>query len=98
MAIMLTTGSTGAPPRSWWHKARPFTRAELVADGIVHGLGLVVAIALGSVLLAFAAYETAPRELPALIVYLASLLLVLGVSLAFNLWPVSPAKRLLARL
>lgn len=86
------------PARNWWHKARPFSRAELIADGIVHGLGLVMTIALGSVLLAFAALETAPRELPALVLYLSTLVTALGVSLAFNLWPLTPAKRLLARL
>lgn len=86
------------PARNWWHKSRPFSRAELIADGIVHGLGLVLTIALGSVLLAFAALETAPRELPALVLYLLTLVTALGVSLAFNLWPLTPAKRLLARL
>ena len=86
------------PARNWWHKSRPFSRAELIADGIVHGLGLVLTIALGSVLLAFAALETAPRELPALVLYLSTLVTALGVSLAFNLWPLTPAKRLLARL
>lgn len=89
---------TEVQPRSWWTKGRPFTLAELVADGIVHGVGLLVASALGSVLLAFAAYETAPRELPALIVYVGSLLAVLTVSLAFNLSPISPIKQTLARL
>jgi hemolysin III len=81
-----------------WNRARPVTVAEIVADGVVHGVGLVTAIAFGSILLAFAAYQTAPQELPALIVYLASLLLALGVSLAFNLWPASPVKNVLARL
>ncbi len=84
--------------RTWWHKARPYTVAELVADGIVHVLGLVVAIAAGSVLIVFAAMGTAPAELPALAVYLTSLIVGLSVSLAFNMWPRSPAKRLLARL
>ncbi|MDP1730136.1 MAG: hemolysin III family protein [Devosia sp.] len=81
-----------------WNRARPVTVAEIVADGVVHGVGLVLAIAFGSILLAFAAYQTAPQELPALIVYVVSLFLALGVSLAFNLWPASPVKRLLARL
>lgn len=85
-------------PRTWWTRGRPFTLAELVADGIVHGVGLLVASALGSVLLAFAAYGTAPEELPALIIYVGSLLAVLTVSLAFNLSPISPIKRTLARL
>ncbi len=86
-------------PRSWWTRGRPFTLGELIADGIVHGVGIFVAIALGAVLLAYAAFETAPNETPALVLYVATLLLVLGVSLAFNLCPVTaPAKRTLARL
>ncbi|MGV8855978.1 MAG: PAQR family membrane homeostasis protein TrhA [Devosia sp.] len=82
---------------SWWSRAhRPYTVGELVADGIVHVLGLMVAVAAGAVLLAFAIMETAP-ELPALALYVGSLIAVLGVSLAYNLWPVSPVKKLLAR-
>jgi hemolysin III len=83
---------------SWWSREqRPFSRAELVVDGVVHVLGLVVAIAAGSILLAFAILETAPEAAPALVVYVGSLVAVLGVSLAYNLWPVSPIKKLLAR-
>lgn len=83
---------------SWWSREqRPYTLAELVVDGIVHILGLVVAIAAGSVLLAFAVLETAPEAAPALVVYVGSLVAVLGVSLAYNLWPVSPVKMVLAR-
>jgi hemolysin III len=83
---------------SWWSREqRPYTRAELVVDGIVHVLGLIVAVAAGSILLAFAILETAPEVAPALVVYVGSLVAVLGVSLAYNLWPVSPIKKLLAR-
>ena len=40
---------------SWWSREqRPFTLAEVVVDGAVHVLGLIVAIVAGSVLLAFA--------------------------------------------
>lgn len=91
--------SNAVIPRSWWNRARPFTVAELVADGIVHAVGILVAVALGAVLLAFAAYETARAELPALALYLGTLLAVLGISLAFNLCPTgSRAKPTLARL
>lgn len=86
------------PQYSWWSREqRPYTIAELVVDGIVHVLGLVVAVAAGSVLLAFAIHETAPEAVPALAVYVCTLVAVLGVSLAYNLWPVSPVKRWLAR-
>ena len=86
------------PTYSWWSREqRPYTLAELIVDGIVHILGLIVAVAAGSVLLAFAILETASEAVPALFVYVGSLVAVLGVSLAYNLWPVSPVKKLLAR-
>jgi hemolysin III len=84
--------------RTWWHKSRPFSVAELVADGIVHGVGLTLGLSLGSVLIVFAAPGTARPELPALVIYVASLVTVLAVSLAFNLAPISGFKRLMARL
>lgn len=83
---------------SWWSREqRPYTLAEKVVDGIVHILGLIVAIAAGSILLAFAILQTAPEAAPALVVYVGSLVAVLGVSLAYNMWPVSPIKMWLAR-
>ena len=84
--------------RTWWHRGRPYSRTEVVLDGLVHGLGLLIAICLGGLLLAVGGFETAPDKLPMLIVYVGSLLTVLTVSLAFNLAPVTPLKRFLARL
>jgi hemolysin III len=68
-----------------------------VADGIIHVIGIVVAVALGSIILAFAIAETAPREAPALGIYVGSLVAVLSISLAYNLWPLTPIKQWLAR-
>ncbi|HEX4298347.1 MAG TPA: hemolysin III family protein [Devosia sp.] len=87
-----------AEVRPWWFNPRPFSMAELVADGIVHGIGIVFAISLGTVLVVFAAIGTARPELPAIIIYLLTLLIVLGVSLAFNLAPISGFKKVMARL
>ncbi|KRA99941.1 DNA-binding protein [Devosia sp. Root685] len=90
--------ATGPKSYSWWSREqRPFTTAELIVDAAVHILGLIVAIAAGSVLLALTGMHTAPEAFPALIVYVATLVAVLGISLAYNMWPVSPIKRHLAR-
>ena len=95
----MTTIPKATMSYSWWSREqRPFTLAELIADGVVHVLGLIFAIAVGSILLAFAITNTAPEAAPALVVYVGSLVAVLGVSLAYNLWPVSPIKMYLARL
>ncbi|MER8440535.1 hemolysin III family protein [Mesorhizobium sp. M1312] len=76
-----------------WH----YSRAEMIADGIVHAVGIVLAIAAGSALLALAAFHAGPGEYVAAAFYVVSLLTVLSVSLAYNLWPVSPAKWILRR-
>ena len=94
---MMTSAAT-ASAASKLSERRPYTTAELVVDAAVHILGLVVAIAAGSVLLALSLLGTAPEAFPALLVYVSTLIVVLGVSLAFNLWPSTPVKHYLARL
>jgi hemolysin III len=84
--------------RTWWHRGKPYTREELIWDAAVHALGLLVALVLGGFLLAAGGMETAPDEFPMLAVYVGSLVVVLSISLAFNLAPVTPLKRFLARL
>jgi len=75
-----------------------YSRAEMIADGIVHAVGIVLAIAAGSTLLALAAFHAGPGEYIAVAFYVVSLLTVLSVSLTYNLWPVtSPAKWILRR-
>jgi len=77
-----------------WH----YSRAEMIADGIVHAVGIVLAISAGSALLALAAFHAGPGEYVAAAFYVISLLTVLSVSLAYNQWPVtSPAKWILRR-
>lgn len=77
-----------------WH----YSRAEMIADGIVHAVGIVLAIAAGSALLALAAFRVGPGEYIAAAFYVVSLLTVLSVSMTYNLWPVSsPAKWVLRR-
>lgn len=81
-----------------YDERRAYSVTEMVADAVVHILGLVVAIAAGSILLTLSLMHTAPEKFPALLVYVSSLVVVLGVSLAYNLYPASPIKHYLARL
>ncbi|WP_292455917.1 hemolysin III family protein [Mesorhizobium sp.] len=77
-----------------WH----YSRAEMIADGVVHAIGIVLAIAAGSALLALAAFRVGPGEYIAAAFYVVSLLTALSVSMTYNLWPVSsPAKWVLRR-
>ncbi|KKB80941.1 DNA-binding protein [Devosia soli] len=92
-------GIEGQKAYSWWSREqRPYSLAELIVDAVVHILGLIVAVAAGSVLLTLTALHTAPEAFPALLTYVSTLIVVLGVSLAYNMWPVSPIKQHLARL
>jgi hemolysin III len=85
--------------RSWWTRGRPFTLAELVADGVVHGVGIAVTLVLGALLLLWAGPTASPAEMAALVTYLTTLLSVLAISRAFNLCPITSRwKRPLARL
>ncbi len=84
--------------RTWWHRGEPYSRVELVLDAVVHAIGLVIAAGLGGALLTAAGIATAPTELPMIAVYVVSLVVVLTVSLAFNMAPVAPIKQVLARL
>lgn len=84
--------------RKWWHRGVPYSASELFWDGVVHALGLVIAVVAGLALIAIAAMDTAPEEAPAVAIYVVSLVVVLTVSLAFNLAPVNGVKRFLARL
>lgn len=80
-----------------WPGWRMRSVAEKVADGVVHGIGLAMALIAGSVLLTLAVFRTAPAEVPAIAIYVGAFVLLLGVSLAFNLWPHTAVKRVLAR-
>jgi hemolysin III len=96
-AVTLATMEDVHGVRTWWHRGKNSTLGEVIVDGIVHGIGIVAAIAIGTLILVFGAMRMAP-ELPAVVVYLGSLLVVLGVSLAYNIVPISPVKRVLARV
>lgn len=76
-----------------WH----YDRAELIADGVVHVLGVVGGLIAATTLVVLAAVHTSPKEIVSVSVYVAGLLAMLGLSATYNLWPVSPAKWLLRR-
>ncbi len=94
MTMQETQTAPQVPSVGRWH----YSRAELIADGIVHAVGIVLAIAAGSAMLVLAAAHAGPGEYIAAVFYVVALLTVLSVSLAYNLWPLdSPAKWVLRR-
>jgi hemolysin III len=85
--------STGPHMTVSWN----YNRAEIIADGIVHAVGAALGIAGAAVLLAIAFRFAPGAEIGAVVVYVIGLLSMLGLSMAYNLWPVSPRKWLLRR-
>lgn len=74
-----------------------FNRAELWADGIVHGIGIALGISGVAVLIGHLVAASALADLLPVSIYSAALLAVLIISAVYNMWPVSPAKWLMRR-
>ena len=74
-----------------------YDRAELIADGIIHGIGVLAGIIAATVLVVLAAVYADVTDIVGVSVYVAGLLSMLVLSATYNLWPVSPAKWLLRR-
>src|ERR1700692_666621 len=74
-----------------------YDRAELIADGVVHGIGVFCGLVAVTVLIVLAGVFASAFEIVAVSVYAAGLLAMLGFSAAYNLWPVSRRKWLLRR-
>lgn len=74
-----------------------YDRAELIADGVVHGIGVLCGLVAAIVLIVLAAVYATGIEVAAVSVYAAGLLAMLMLSATYNLWPVSRAKWVLRR-
>jgi len=74
-----------------------YDKNELIADGIVHAVGVMLGIVSISTLVILAAPVVGAWEFTSILVYGAGLLTVLTVSALYNLWPVSPVKWSLRR-
>ena len=75
-----------------------FDRAELIADGVVHIVGICFGLIAGTVLIVLASVYATALDIVVSAVYVAGLLAMLGLSATYNLWPVSRAKWVLRRL
>jgi hemolysin III len=75
-----------------------YDRVELIADAIVHGIGIFSGVIAATVLIVLTAIYANPRDIVAVSIYVAGLLSMLALSATYNLWPVSPTKWVLRRL
>jgi hemolysin III len=74
-----------------------YDRYELIADGIVHGVGLVLALIGATVLIFYATLWSSYGALAAAWIYGVGLVLTLAISFSYNAWPVSRTKWYLRR-
>jgi hemolysin III len=74
-----------------------YDRAELIADGVVHGIGISTGLVAATVLIVLTAIYATTAELVAVSIYVAGLLSMLVFSASYNLWPVSRTKWVLRR-
>jgi hemolysin III len=79
------------------HLVWRYNRAELLADGIVHVIGLTLTLCGAIVLLALCMPAGDTRKFLSACIYATSLVAALGVSAAYNLWPMTRTKWLLRR-
>ncbi len=75
-----------------------YDRAELIADGVVHAVGVCFGLIAATVLIVLTAVYASPLDVAVVSVYVAGLLAMLVLSATYNLWPVSRAKWVLRRL
>lgn len=75
-----------------------YDRAELIADGIVHGIGLSAALIGVTALIFYATVWSTPGQLAAACIYGIGLVLTLSVSFLYNLWPICRTKLYLRRV
>src|SRR4030081_3436924 len=74
-----------------------YDRAELIADGVVHGIGVFGGLIAATVLVVLTAVYATGFEVTVVSIYVAGLLTMLVLSATYNLWPVSRAKWVLRR-
>src|ERR1700752_1614779 len=75
-----------------------YDRAEMIADGVVHIVGICFGLVAATVLIVLASVYASAIDIVASTVYVVGLLAMLGLSATYNLWPVSRAKWVLRRL
>jgi len=73
-----------------------YDRAEIIADGVVHAIGVCLGL-IGAVTIVVFAVKLERIEIAPILVYVIGLVTMLGLSAAYNMWPVSPAKWVLRR-
>jgi hemolysin III len=90
---LATTSVHAAADAIGWN----YDRAEIIADGVIHGIGVFGGLIAATVLVVLTAVYASAIDILGVSIYVAGLLSMLVLSAMYNLWPVSPAKWVLRR-
>src|SRR6266478_7621169 len=80
------------PGQISWH----YDRTEIIADGVVHAIGVCLGL-IGAVTIVVMAVKIERINLVPILVYVIGLVTMLAFSAAYNMWRVSPVKWVLRR-
>lgn len=83
----------GAPPGLRWN----YDRHEIIADGVVHAVGVLAGLIAATVLVVTACYFATAADIVVVSIYAAGLISMLALSAIYNLLPVSRWKWILRR-
>ena len=83
----------GVPPGISWN----YDRHEIIADGVVHAVGVLAGLVAAIVLVVTACYFATAADIVAVSIYAAGLISMLALSAVYNLLPVSRWKWILRR-
>ena len=81
------------PARFPWN----YDRGEIIADGVIHTIGVCSGLIGAVVIIFIASHSTKIVAITSVLIYAAGLVAMLGFSAAYNMWPVSPTKWILRR-
>src|SRR5262245_3346101 len=73
-----------------------YDRTEIIADGVVHSVGICLGL-VGTIAIVAIAAKLDGIDVAPVLVYVIGLVTMLAFSAAYNMWPVSPAKWILRR-
>ena len=85
---------TRPPPEFTWN----YDRVEIIADGVIHAIGVCFGLIGGVIIVALVAnHATKTIAVVTVSVYAVTLFAMLGLSAAYNMWPVCDTKWFLRR-
>jgi hemolysin III len=74
-----------------------YDRGEIVADGVVHAIGICAGLIGAVIIIVVATHSTRIVAIASVSIYATGLVAMLGFSAAYNMWPVSHTKWILRR-